>query len=163
MKTSRILVLILALVALTISACQKHEDQSDAAHHKIVDTSPKVKDVTLTEQYVCQIHAQRHIKVCALANGYLEEIRVGEGQPPKPRQGKSWSTIAREVWGTDVLKERSYVWLLASRFFFLMGAGIALFAASRRHESLCSQDASSAFGSTQERKKCDEARGTAFA
>ena len=27
-------------------------------------------------------------------------------------------------WGTDVLKERSYVWLLASRFFFLMGGAI---------------------------------------
>jgi MFS family permease len=51
-------------------------------------------------------------------------LRVGEGQPPKPRQGKSWSTIAREVWGTDVLKERSYVWLLTSRFFFLMGGAI---------------------------------------
>jgi MFS family permease len=50
--------------------------------------------------------------------------RVGEGQPPKPREGKSWPTIAREVWGTDVLKERSYVWLLASRFFFLMGGAI---------------------------------------
>ena len=51
-------------------------------------------------------------------------LRVGEGQPPKPRKGKSWSTVAREVWGTDVLKERSYVWLLASRFFFLMGGAI---------------------------------------
>jgi len=51
-------------------------------------------------------------------------LRVGEGQPPKPRNGKSWRTIAREVWGTDVLKERSYVWLLASRFFFLMGGAV---------------------------------------
>ena len=50
--------------------------------------------------------------------------RVGEGQPPKPRNGKSWRTIAREVWGTDVLKERSYVWLLGSRFFFLMGGAV---------------------------------------
>jgi MFS family permease len=50
--------------------------------------------------------------------------RVGEGQPPKPREGKSWSTIAREVWGTDILQERSYVWLLVSRFFFLMGGAI---------------------------------------
>jgi MFS family permease len=50
--------------------------------------------------------------------------RVGEGQPPKPRDGKSWTTIAREVWGTDILKERSYVWLLISRFFFLMGGAI---------------------------------------
>jgi MFS family permease len=51
-------------------------------------------------------------------------LRVGDGQPPKPRNGKSWTTIAREVWGTDVLKERSYVWLLASRFFFLMGGAV---------------------------------------
>ncbi len=50
--------------------------------------------------------------------------RVGEGQPPRPRAGKSWSAIARETWGTDVLKERSYVWLLASRFFFLMGGAM---------------------------------------
>ena len=51
-------------------------------------------------------------------------LRVGDGQPPKPGNGKSWGTIAREVWGTDVLKERSYVWLLASRFFFLMGGAV---------------------------------------
>ena len=51
-------------------------------------------------------------------------LRVGEGQPPKPRNGRSWTTIAREVWGTDVLKERSYVWLLTSRFFFLMGGAV---------------------------------------
>ena len=51
-------------------------------------------------------------------------LRVGEGQPPKSRNGKSWTTIAREVWGTDVLKERSYVSLLTSRFFFLMGGAI---------------------------------------
>ena len=47
--------------------------------------------------------------------------RVGEGAPPKPREGRSWWTIVGEVWGTDVLKERSYVWLLTSRLFFLMG------------------------------------------
>jgi MFS family permease len=50
--------------------------------------------------------------------------RVGEGQPPKPRNGRSWRSIARETWGTDVLKERSYVWLLTSRFFFLMGGAM---------------------------------------
>jgi MFS family permease len=50
--------------------------------------------------------------------------RVGEGQPPKPRHERSWRSIARETWGTDVLKERSYVWLLSSRFFFLMGGAM---------------------------------------
>jgi MFS family permease len=50
--------------------------------------------------------------------------RVGEGQPPKPRDGKSWAGVGREAWGTDVLQERSYVWLLTSRFFFLMGGAV---------------------------------------
>jgi MFS family permease len=50
--------------------------------------------------------------------------RVGRGQPPKPRDGKSWLSIAREAWGTDILQERSFVWLVASRLFFLMGGGI---------------------------------------
>ena len=46
-------------------------------------TSPKAKDVTITQHYVCQIHSQRHIEVRALENGYLEEIPVKEGQAVK--------------------------------------------------------------------------------
>ncbi len=30
----------------------------------------------------------------------------------------------RETWGTDILRERSYVWLVASRLFFLMGGSV---------------------------------------
>jgi MFS family permease len=51
-------------------------------------------------------------------------LRVGQGQPPRPREGKSWPRIAREAWATDILKERSYVYLVVSRLFFLMGGGI---------------------------------------
>src|SRR5581483_7140593 len=40
-------------------------------------------DVVLTEQYVCQIRSQRNINVRALEDGYLEEIRVKEGQAVK--------------------------------------------------------------------------------
>ena len=46
-------------------------------------TSPQSKAVTLTQQYVCQIHSQRHIKVRALEMGYLEAIPVKEGQQVK--------------------------------------------------------------------------------
>ena len=51
-------------------------------------------------------------------------LRVGNGLPPKPRQGKSWGRIAREAWATDILRERSYVWLLVSRLLFLMGGAL---------------------------------------
>ena len=61
----------------------KHEEQHHEEHHKIVATSPQAKAVTLTQQYVCQIHSQRHIKVRALERGYLEAIPVKEGQAVK--------------------------------------------------------------------------------
>ncbi len=51
-------------------------------------------------------------------------LRVGNGLPPKPRHGKSWGRIAREAWATDILRERSYVWLLVSRLLFLMGGAL---------------------------------------
>ena len=51
-------------------------------------------------------------------------LRVGNGLPPKPRKGKSWGRIAREAWATDILQERSYVWLLISRLLFLMGGAL---------------------------------------
>ena len=43
-------------------------------------TSPKAMDVTITQQYVCQIHSRRHINVRALDDGYLEEIRSGRAR-----------------------------------------------------------------------------------
>jgi len=51
-------------------------------------------------------------------------LRVGKGLPPKPRNGKSWTRIAREAWATDILKERSFVWLLVSRLLFMTGGAL---------------------------------------
>lgn len=84
MKHSPIVAVTAALTALALPACHSHKDEhAHAEHHNIVVTSPKVKDIVLTQQYVCQIHSQRHIKVCALENGYLEPITVKEGQGVK--------------------------------------------------------------------------------
>jgi membrane fusion protein (multidrug efflux system) len=83
MKISQILAIILALVSLSIPACNKYEDPPELEDHKILVTSPKVQDVTITQQYVCKVHSQRHIKVCAMESGYLEPIRVREGQSVK--------------------------------------------------------------------------------
>src|SRR5690242_17722041 len=51
-------------------------------------------------------------------------LRVGKGLPPRDRQGRSWGSIAKEAWGTDILREGSYVFLVASRLFFLVAGGI---------------------------------------
>jgi membrane fusion protein (multidrug efflux system) len=82
-KLSPIHAVILALISLGLSACHMHKEEHHEASHQILVTSPLVKDVTTTSQYVCQIHSQRHIEVRALEQGYLEKIAVKEGQQVK--------------------------------------------------------------------------------
>ncbi len=65
------------------SCFQKHKGEHHQEHRRIVLTSPKVMDVTVSQRYVCQIHSRRHIEVRALEDGYLDKILVGEGQAVK--------------------------------------------------------------------------------
>lgn len=73
-------------------------------------------------------HADFTLPLIAIA-GLLAATGVGtflwvpNGPPPKPREGRTWTRIAFETFGTDILQERSYLFLLASRFFILMGGG----------------------------------------
>src|SRR4029077_6082628 len=53
-------------------------------------------------------------------------LRVQEGRTPKARAGRSWRTIAFEAWGTDILREHSFVALVRSRLFVLMGAAMII-------------------------------------
>jgi len=86
MKVSPVLALLAAILSLSLPACHRMNAEEKDAHedqHKIVVTSPLVKDVTITQQYVCQIRSQQHIEVCALQDGYLDAILVKEGQAVK--------------------------------------------------------------------------------
>ncbi|HET8934982.1 MAG TPA: efflux RND transporter periplasmic adaptor subunit [Polyangiales bacterium] len=60
---------------------EEHETQ-----HPIILTSPVAKDVDIAQRYVCQIHANRYIELRALERGYLQEIKVQEGQAVKKGQ-----------------------------------------------------------------------------
>jgi membrane fusion protein (multidrug efflux system) len=62
---------------------QRQNEQPKQGRHKIVLTSPKAMDVTVTQRYVCQIHSRRHIKIRALETGNLEEISVKGGEAVK--------------------------------------------------------------------------------
>jgi len=55
-----------------------------------------------------------------LATAIVTLITVDEGRVAAPRDGRSWLQIAMGAWGLDILKERSFVWLLGSRLFVLM-------------------------------------------
>ncbi|HYN69344.1 MAG TPA: MFS transporter [Candidatus Eisenbacteria bacterium] len=60
----------------------------------------------------------------ATALGTLLWVR--EGRRARDRRGRSWLAIARSAWGTDVLRERSFVWLVLSRLMFLAGINMLL-------------------------------------
>lgn len=51
---------------------------------------------------------------------------VQEGKRARDRQGRSWRAIARSAWGTDILKERSFLFLVISRLMFLAGINMLL-------------------------------------
>ena len=75
--------------------------------------------------------ANRQFALGVVALGILElatmlsvVIRVREGKAPKSREGRSWASVAAEAWGTDILRERSFLWLVGSRLAILMAGGV---------------------------------------
>ncbi|WDI43701.1 efflux RND transporter periplasmic adaptor subunit [Bremerella sp. P1] len=110
MKSTTTAALLLMLFSLVITGCESmaesHEEHHETAHsephedshgdahgdshegghhavHKIVVTTPVRKDVISTQRYVSQIHSCKHIEVRALEGGYLEEVRINEGEMVK--------------------------------------------------------------------------------
>ncbi len=83
MRFSPIISVVLASIPLSLPSCQKRKEKEHEEPQKVVVTSPLAKDVVVTQPYVCQIRAQRHIEVRAQAKGYLDDIRVREGQMVK--------------------------------------------------------------------------------
>jgi MFS family permease len=74
-----------------------------------------------TNNYVAGTMA---LGVLELATMLSVVLRVNDGTATKSRNGRSWLSIAREAWGTDVLREHSFLWLVGSRLLFLMGAAM---------------------------------------
>lgn len=82
---TRLLPPAVAVALMATPACHPHHEAHAAhgEHHTLVATSPQVRDVTVTQQYVGQIRSRRNIEVRPLQEGYLEAIAVREGQAVK--------------------------------------------------------------------------------
>ena len=98
---------VLGLIAtLLLSGCHS---QADTETHKEMPkygaTTPFREDTFVMKDYVCQIHAIRHIEVRSLEKGYLQDIFVDEGQLIK--KGQPMFKIMPNIYQAELLKAKA--------------------------------------------------------
>lgn len=95
---------ILGLAVALLSACN-HKEHAEQALPKLEVTTPLRKDTSITKEYVCQIHAFRHIELRSLEKGYLQNIYVDEGQTVK--KGQPMFKIMPNLYEVDLQKAKA--------------------------------------------------------
>ena len=81
--------LLFALSILTFScltSCGSHENEKHHEEMTFKVTSPLLKDTTVIQEYVSQIHSISHIEIRSQERGYLQKFFVDEGQHVKKGQ-----------------------------------------------------------------------------
>lgn len=81
----RVLMLFGLYALLCHTSCTSHNDEQEEKTRFLV-TKPIQIDTSIVREYVCQIHAIRHIEVRTQERGYLEKIYIDEGQHVKAGQ-----------------------------------------------------------------------------
>ncbi len=97
--------LLLGLFAILLSGCHQAETEKKEELPKLEATTPFREDTSVTKEYVCQIHAIRHIEVRALERGYVQGIFVDEGQ--LVHQGQPMFKIMPNVYQAELLKAKA--------------------------------------------------------
>ena len=88
------------MTALCIISCNtKTEEKKEERTFKL--TNPVAIDTSIVKEYVCQIHAMRHIELRAIEKGYLQKINVDEGQ--KVAKGQAMFQIMPNIFQAELL------------------------------------------------------------
>lgn len=80
MKVTNVVSLGLSLFVILMSGCDNSDHSSHDATPTLEVTSPLRKNLSITKEYVAQIHAIRRIELMAMERGYVEKLFVDEGQ-----------------------------------------------------------------------------------
>ena len=96
---------VLSLIAILLSGCNQEEPEKHEEMPKLEATTPFREDASVTKEYVCQIHAIRHIEIRALERGYLQSIFVDEGQ--MVHKGQPMFKIMPNIYQAELLKEQA--------------------------------------------------------
>jgi membrane fusion protein (multidrug efflux system) len=95
-----------SLMILFLTGCQSAPENKEPEHIYQV-SKPLVKDMTLSDEFVCQIRAIQHIELRSLEKGYLQKKYVDEGQ--LVRQGQMLFQIKPNLFKADVQKSQAEV------------------------------------------------------
>lgn len=98
--------LLPGLIATVLAGgCNEAETGKAEEVPRFEATAPLREDAAVTRDYVCQIHAIRHIEVRALERGYVQNIFVDEGQ--KVSQGRPMFKIMPNIYQAELLKAKA--------------------------------------------------------
>lgn len=93
------------LSAVLLTGCHQGGTEKQEENARLEATTPLRQDTIVTREYVCQIHAIRHIEVRALERGYIQNIFVDEGQ--LVNQGRPMFKIMPTVYQAKLLKAKA--------------------------------------------------------
>jgi membrane fusion protein (multidrug efflux system) len=82
-KLSCVQLLLGALIALSLSACSQATANGKPAPTKVTVATVQARPVTLTQAFVAQIKAHRHVDIRLPENGYVKAVLVRAGQAVK--------------------------------------------------------------------------------
>lgn len=103
MKRIPVLLSLCAVLYMTGCSTNAEEKKEEAVNYLV--TSPLQKDTTITKDYVCQIHAIRHIELRAQQRGYIQTIYVDEGQ--RISQGQLMFQIMPKLYEAELHKAQA--------------------------------------------------------
>lgn len=98
-------ILFCCLSTILIGAGCHSEHHEEIEESTFVVTSPLLKDTTIYQEYVCQIHSIQHIELRALERGYLKTVFIDEGQSVK--KGQVLFQVMPMIYQAEVGKARA--------------------------------------------------------
>jgi membrane fusion protein (multidrug efflux system) len=104
MKQTKLFLSVFALMSLL--ACQTKKTSKEEVESFIV-TNPLVTDTSFIKEYVAEIQSIQNVEIRAKVKGFIESIKVDEGQ--KVKAGQLLFTIRPREYEVELLKARAEV------------------------------------------------------
>ena len=104
MKQTKLFLSVFALMSLL--ACQTKKTSKEEVERFIV-TNPLVTDTSFIKEYVAEIQSIQNVEIRAKVKGFIESIKVDEGQ--KVKAGQLLFTIRPREYEVELLKARAEV------------------------------------------------------